>query len=147
MKKLNEGYLDRKLLLREIVQCRECENQLADRKRAAEGLRTKLKDYEKAVRELYLDKARGILSEREYLTISAGIADERKAAEKQLADAEKFLLDMTEQAGRTPEETLEQYLHPERLTREMTESLIDHVEVFQRIPGSRDVEVTIHWKF
>ena len=39
-----------------------------------------------------------------------------------------------------------QFIYP-NLTREMVETLIDHVNVGKRIKGTRDVPVEIHWNF
>ena len=49
--------------------------------------------------------------------------------------------------GDNRRELVEQYVKLEHLTREMVVTLIDHINVGKRIPGTRDVPIEIHWNF
>ncbi|OUP05619.1 hypothetical protein B5F35_16860 [Anaeromassilibacillus sp. An200] len=40
---------------------------------------------------------------------------------------------------------VEKYAHPDHLTREMEEILIDYITVGKRIRGTRNVPIGIHW--
>lgn len=58
-------------------------------------------------------------------------------------DGEEF---KTSSAG-SPGQLRKQHIRPDHLTREMTELLIDHIDVGRRIPGGRQVPVEIYWNF
>ena len=42
---------------------------------------------------------------------------------------------------------VERYVDLDHLTRDMVETLIDHIEVGKRIPGTKNVPIEIHWNF
>lgn len=52
----------------------------------------------------------------------------------------------TSSAG-SPGQLRKQHIRQDHLTREMTELLIDHIDVGRRIPGGRQVPVEIYWNF
>ena len=109
----------------------------------------KLTDFAKAIRELYLDKAKGLITEGDYMELSSGFVSDRERMEHLIADTERQLLAIDEKiaAGDNRRELIEQYTNLDHLTREMVETLIDYIVVDKRIPGTRDVPVEIHWNF
>ena len=109
----------------------------------------KILDCKKALRELYLDKVRGILTEEDYLDMTKAFSIEKQRMEEALELCRKQILEIEERqkAGGNGKELVEKYIHLEHLTREMVEALVDHVDVGRRISGSRDVSITIYWNF
>ena len=109
----------------------------------------KVDEYSKGIRELYMDKVKGLISESDYVDMSKGFTTERDRLERVIADGEKQLAEIEEKiaAGDNRRELIEQYTDLEHLTREIVETLIDYISVGKRIPGTRDVPIEIHWNF
>ena len=56
-------------------------------------------------------------------------------------------LDARIAAGDNRRAIIEKYINPTHLTREMVEILIDSISVGRRIAGTREVPITIYWRF
>lgn len=149
LKRLAEIYLDREALERGIVWGSDWEKEAAKVREMAAAYEKKTAEHAKALRELYLDKVRGILTEEDYLDMTKAFSIEKKRLEKALEMCREQLQEIEERkkAGENQKELVEKYIHMEHLTREMVEALIDHIDVGRRIPGSRDVPITIYWNF
>lgn len=109
----------------------------------------KAADFSKGIRELYLDKVKGLISESDYVEMSKDFTAEHDRLERVTAEAEKQLAEIEEKiaAGDNRRQIIEQYTNLEHLNREIVEILIDHISVGKRIPGTRDVPIEIHWNF
>ena len=108
----------------------------------------KIKEYAKAIRNLYLDKGRGILSEEDFLEMTREFTLEKRRMAGMLLQAKEELTEVEAriEAG-DAKELMQQYINVDHLTREMVEKLVDHINVGRRIPGTRTVPVEIHWNF
>ena len=149
LKRLAENYLDQEALEQGIQWDKEYEkqkNSVADRMNFYEK---KILDRKKALRALYLDQVRGILTEEDYLDMTRAFSIEKQRMEEALELCRKQILEIEERqkAGENRKELVETYIHMEHLTREMVEALIDHIDVGRRIPRSRDVPITVYWNF
>ena len=120
--------------------------QLAD---TLTAYRKKQEEYGKAIRDLYLDKSRGLISEEEYCTFSEDFSAQREQLRRIIDSAEQQIaaLDEKIKAGDNSRALIEQYTKAEHLTREMVEILIDHIVVGRRHPGMKRAPVEIHWNF
>ena len=109
----------------------------------------KVSEYTKGIRELYMDKVKGVITESDFLEMSEEFTSERTWLENAIVDAQKKLAELEEklEKGDNRRELIEQYTNLEHLTREMVETLIDYVSVGKRIPGTKNVPVEIHWNF
>ena len=128
------------------------DNLLGQKRRLLADIATyekKVKEYSRGIRELYLDKVKGVLSENDFLEMSEEFTSERTRLENAIAEGQKKLVEIEEKIkkGDNRRELIEQYTNLEHLTREMVETLIDYVSVGKRIPGTKDVPVEIHWNF
>lgn len=155
LNRLTAEYLDSDLLEAGIEFCdtlnQQRENLLAD----VAFYRKKQTEFTNALRELYLGKARGILSENDFLELSAEFTSEKKRLER-LTEETKLRLDETEEAiesdgalsdGDRRRAFIRQYVAPQRLNRETVETFVDYIAVGRRIPGTREVPIEIHWNF
>ena len=99
--------------------------------------------------ELYPDKVRGVLSEAEYLDLSKHFSAELQQQKRLITDAERKIIDLDARiaAGDNRRAIIEKYINPTHLTREMVEILIDSISVGRRIAGTREVPITIYWRF
>lgn len=109
----------------------------------------KAKECSKGVRELYMDKVKGLISEGDYVEMSKEFIADRDRLERAIADGKEKLAEIEEKiaAGDSRRERIEQYTALERLNREIVETLIDYISVGRRVSGTRDVPVEIYWNF
>ena len=107
----------------------------------------KAREYATGIRDLYLDKVRGLLSECDYLELSQNFAEDRSRIQALIEEKEKQLADVEEklEAGDTRRAIIEKYAHLDHLPREIVEILIDYITVGKRVPGTRNVPIEIHW--
>lgn len=109
----------------------------------------KLEEDTMLIRELYLDKAKGILSERDFLNLSKDFTNDRERLERLVGETQKQLgiIERKIQTGDDRRQLIRQYTNIEHLDRETVEAMIDHIRVGKRIPGTKNVPVEIHWNF
>lgn len=149
LNRLAREYLDKDELERNIEFCDNLKEQKARLLSDMATCEKKAGEYTKGIRELYMDKVKGLVSESDYVEMSKEFITERERLERALIDGQKRLADLEEKqaVGNNRRELVEQYSKLEHLTREMVETLIDYISVGKRIPGTRDVPVEIHWSF
>ncbi len=129
-----------------------CDNLQAQKKRLETDLSVyekKIEEYSKGIRELYMDKVKGLIDESDFAQMSKTFTSERSRLEKVIVDGQKQLSELTEKIaiGDNRRELVEKYRSFDHLTREIVEILIDYITVDKRIPGTRDVPIEIHWNF
>lgn len=141
---LNEEELERNLELPNALPAQK-QRLLEQRDR----IQAQLEEYQKGLRELYLDKVRGILSEEDFLSLSQDFSREKAQLEHRLEELEQHLEELEARiaAGDHRRELVQRYTHLEHLTREMVEVLIDYILVGRRQPGEAAPPVEIHWNF
>ena len=125
----------------QIQKARLQENLSVYEKRAAE--------YAKGLRELYMDKVRGVISEGDFLEMSKEFTREKERLEGLISSgkAQAAEIDARISAGDDRKALIERYTNPEHLTREMVEVLIDYITVGKRASGEKNPPVEIHWNF
>lgn len=102
-----------------------------------------------ALRSLYLDKVKGLLSEQDFHTLSCGFSDERARIAKEL-DALRAQLHTLEQRREQENDAsacIARYLPPSHLTRELVDFFLSSVDIGKRISGTRYVPIELHWNF
>ena len=145
LNRLSAVYLDRDELERQVQFCDSLQtrkNRLADDLAAYER---KLAEYSNGIRELYLDKVKGIITERDYLELSRDFSREKERLGRLAADAQKQLESLSD--GDSRRALIDRYTAPDHLTREMVEVLIDYITVGRRPAGAKAPPVVIHWNF
>lgn len=148
LNRLLEAYLDQEELERHMqwdTNLQKQKKRILENRNAYEK---KIKEYAKAIRNLYLDKGRGILSEEDFLEMTREFTLEKRRMAGMLLQAKEQLSEVEAriEAG-DAKELMQQYINVDHLTREMVEKLVDHINVGRRIPGTRTVPVEIHWNF
>jgi DNA invertase Pin-like site-specific DNA recombinase len=147
--RLNKQYLD----MDELERRAEWDSNLrGQEKKLTEDIlayKKKLDEYSKALRDLYMDKSRGIIPEQDYINISKSFADDKARIEHAMQESELQLKSIKDRisSGDNRRQTLEKFVHVERLSRDFVDTMIDYIEVERRIPGTHEVPITIHWKF
>ena len=149
LNKLSQEYLDKD----ELEQNVEFHSNVKEKKTALETqlatYQKKIEEDAKVIRELYLDKVKGILSENDFLNLSKDFTNDRERLEKLVIETQKQLdvIERKIQTGDNRRQLIEQYTNLEHLDRETVETLIDYILVGKRIPGTRNVPIEIHWNF
>lgn len=146
---ISEKYLNRDELERRLDFCNNLKEQKSALEKNIQTYRKKIEEYNKALRELYMDKVRGVISQDEYMDLSKHFSDEKNRQELIIADTETKIQNLDERiaAGDNRSSVIEKYINPQHLTREMVEILIDYISVGRRVAGTRDVPIEIHWNF
>ena len=147
--RLSAEYLDKDELERNIEFCGNLQKQKSRMQCDITAYEKKIAEYAKGLRELYLDKVKGLISENDFIELSKGFTTEKERLERVVLDGQNQLSEIEQkiEIGDNRRELIEQYLGIEHLNREIVETLIDHVSVSRRIPGTRDVPIEIHWNF
>ncbi len=149
LNRLSAEYLDKNDLERNIEFCSNLQSQkdailaniAAYEKRAAE--------LSKAIRELYLDKLKGLITASDYTEMSKDFVNDRDRLERLITDGHRQIeeIELKTEVGDSRRELIERYTNPEHLSRDMVEILIDYISVGRRIPQTHDVPIEIHWNF
>lgn len=149
LNKLAQEYLNKD----ELEQKVEFKSNLKQKKELLEceisAYQKKISEYTKGIRELYLDKVKGIISESDYLDLSKDFSTEKDRLENLVNETQKKLaiVESKIQVGDNRRKLIEQYTNLEHLDRETVEKLIDYILVGKRISGTNDTPIEIHWNF
>ena len=109
----------------------------------------RVRELSKGIRELYMDKVKGLISDADYAEMSKDFTDDRDRLEELISDGRRQIEEIEGKikAGDNRREIIERYTNLKHLNREMVEVLIDYISVGKRIPGTRSVPIEIHWNF
>ena len=142
-------YLDKDELERNIELCDNLQEQKSYMLANIATYQKKIEEYAKGIRELYMDKVKGLITESDFVELSKDFAKEKERLERVILDGEKQLAEIEQkiEAGDNRLERIEQYTSLAYLNREIVETLIDYVSIGKRIPGTRNVPIEIHWNF
>ncbi len=103
----------------------------------------------KALKNLYTDKIKGIITSDEFVEFSKGFHQEKENYQKNLDDYEEQLkeLNIKLKTSLNKEELLKKYQNINKLERIHVDTLIDYIEVGKRIPKTKDRVINIYWNF
>ncbi len=107
-------------------------------------------EYDRGLGQLYMDRARGILPERDFAQLQQDFFSRREQLELSAKVWRRRLQELEKKipaSESVQQDLLRQYTHPEQLDREIVTVMIDYISVGRRIPGTRTVPVEIHWNF
>lgn len=146
---LADEYLDKDELERGVELCDSLHDQKAQVKASISAYQKRITEYTKGIRDLYMDKVKGILSEEDYVEFSKAFASEKVRLEQLVIACQKQLEDLEErlEVGDNRRQIIEQYTNLKYLDRGIVEKLIDYIAVGKRIPGTREIPIEIHWQF
>ena len=147
--RLSAEYLDKDELEQNIEFCNDLQGQKKRLVSEIAAYNKKIAEYAKGIRDIYMDKVKGLISEGDFIDLSKDFSTEKDRLESMVADAEKKLseLDAKIETGDNRWELIGKYTNLEHLNREIVETLIDYISVGRRIPRTRNVPIEIHWNF
>ena len=149
VRKLNQTLLDQEKIARSIDFEAALKQQRAKAEAEQNAYQKKVDEFSEAIRQLYVDKASGLISPSDYFEMSEGFQLDKVKFEELVQSCEERIrdIDMRIEIGDNRTELLSHYVDLDHLTRNMTEVLIDHVEIGRRCKESGKVPVTIFWNF
>lgn len=149
LNRLSKEYLDKDEAEQSIEFCDSLQYQKKCLISNIAAYEKKIAEYAKGIRELYMDKVKGLITESDYLEMSKDFMSDRSRLEHVVTDTQKQLDEIEEKikVGDDRRELIEQYSNLKHLTLEMVNALIDYIVVDRRIPGTDQYPVEIHWNF
>ena len=149
LNRLSDEYLDMDELERNIEFCADLTAKKRAFKKDITAYQVKIEQFTKGIRDLYLDKVKGLISEADFVELSHDFTVQKERLEAQVQDCETQIaeIDAKIAVGDNRRELIEQYVGVEHLTREMVDILIDKIMVGKRIEGTRNVPIEIDWNF
>ena len=149
LNRLSKEYLNKDDLERKIEFCNNLQAQKDGILKNIATYEKRAQELSKGIRELYMDKVKGLISGADYTEMSKDFIADRDRLEKLISDGRKQIeeIEVKIEVGDNRREIIERYTNLKHLTREMVEILIDYISVGKRIPKTKDVPITIHWSF
>ena len=149
LNRLSKEYLNKDDLERKIEFCNDLQSQKDAILTNIAAYEKRVAELSKGIRELYMDKVKGLISGADYAEMSKDFIADRDRLERLIADCRRRAheLDVKLEVGDNRKEIIERYTNLKHLNREMVEILIDYISVGKRIPKTKDVPITIHWSF
>ena len=149
LNRLSAEYLDKNKLEQNI----KFNNDLKEKKRELasdiKSFKEKIKEYVNGIREIYLDKVKGVITESDYLDFSQNFTAEKAKLEQLVIDTQKQIeiIDKKIEDGDNRHQLIEQYTNLDHLDREIVEKLIDYILVGKKDPVTKEVPIEIHGNF
>ncbi len=152
LKAIMSEYLDMDAAERQIVVQDEDKNLLVLLRKDIVQYKDRQQEIDAAVKTLYLDRVKGILSPQDFVGLSAAFKAEVGDLEEKILNAERQIeaLKASERQVLSKRRILEQYVDFTELSYEMVNTLINYVEVGKREGDYRrgnKVPIVIHWNF
>jgi len=149
IKRLSKEYLDKDELERNVE---FCSNLFEEKKiiiSEISAYEKRIEEFSKGLKQLYIDKIKGIISEGNFIELSKDFSSEKERLETIIIKKQEELDDIENKiiAGDNRRELIEKYTNLEHLTREIVEVLIDYISVGKRFNKTESVPIEIHWNF
>ena len=149
LKRMSREFLDADEVAQKIEFAKDLKDKVKKLKAEVEMYKNLLSKASHAISECYVDKSNGDIDIDEYNTIVKTLRDNKIKYSKIIEDNEKLIDELNKRilAGDNRRELIEQYMDIKELDRETVETMIDHIVVGRRIPGTKNYPVEIHWNF
>lgn len=147
-----QSYFDKTSAEPNILISKQCENKKHKIKHEISGFEVKINNLKNAIKNTYIDKASGIISDQEYLEFREAFKEEICKLEKLVEDGKSQLelLNGEYKRNKSKEDILIKYGTIEKLDRDIMDTLIDYIEVGKcdkKVHRNDLPPITIHWKF
>lgn len=112
------------------------------------SLTVQMEKRSQALKNLYLDKVSGILTDGQFTDLNQSFLEEKSRLEQRFAKIEKELAD--QEKPKQPADLMErakELLKLETVPRELVVALVDKIEIGERNPDTGEQQVRITWKF
>ena len=121
-------------------------------KKELQAIRSESDSLKKAIRDLYMDKAKKIITENDFLFLKSGFDEELEQKEKRELALNDKLKKIATSADKIKNkmDILEQYKNIDHLDRVIIDNLIDYIEIGRsekKIHKNDLPPINIHWSF
>ena len=149
LKRLSQKYLDMDELERSVQFSSNIQNQREQIIRNLKVYEKRIEECSRGIRDLYMDKVKGLLEDADFVELSASFRSDRDHLAELVKSSQETLQELDErlQAGDNRRELIERYTNIDHLTREMVDILIDHIVIYRRDPETKKVPIEIYWNF
>jgi len=149
LKKLTEKYLDMDELEKNVVFNQKLEEKIQNIENQLKEYQSKMCNCSNGIKTLYLYKVRGIITENDFIELSADLHKDKSTYEKLISELSMQLAEIKQRHNNmtSDREQLEKYLELEHLTHDIVNQLIDFISVGKRDPETKEIPIEINWKF
>lgn len=149
LNRMSREFLDMDETAQKIEFAKNLKDQVKKLKAEVEKYKKLLSNAAHAISECYVDKSNGEIDIDEYNMIVKNLRDDKIKYGKIIENDEKLINELNKRilAGDNRHELIEQYVDVKELDRETVETMIDHIVVGRRIPGTKNYPVEIYWNF
>lgn len=149
LRKLTAKYLDKPALEKNIRFIDYNSEQINYLRKELLRYENKISDNSRCIQQLYLDKAKGIISEKNFVDLSVFFNAEIEKFEALAINIRHRISDLDTLADQplSPVKIAEKYTNCDRLSNDIVSFFIDKIYIGKRIPGTRNVPIEIHWNF
>lgn len=148
LNKLIDEYYDEDMLDANVHIKNRAEDKLKQLKKLYSSYEKKLQEQREIAKNLYMDKAKGIISEREFLEFSKDFRQSIDDIENQLTNYQAQIdqLKQLQSNETSKKEIIGKYRNLESLNRQIVDELIDVIYVSHKDPETNTQDVQIQWK-
>lgn len=146
---LSEELLDEEMLEEGIDPFADLRVQKTQIESKVASLQKNIEQNHAAMRSMYLDKVKGIISASEYADHILAISEEKSDYEKQVTELTEHIeqIEATLSIHNNKKLIASQYVGTRILSKEMVSILIDYILVGRKDPLTKETPVEIHWNF
>ena len=146
---LSEELLDKEMLEDGVDPFADLREQEEEIETTIKRLNRSIEQDHFAMRAMYMDKVKGIISESEYIEQAVKVTEEKIAFEKQVTELTEQLTQIQTTLAIHENKKLitRQYVGTRKLSKEMVSILIDYILVGRTDPLTKETPVEIHWNF
>jgi site-specific DNA recombinase len=147
LKRFIEELVDENLLAEQIQCTSTMEKRLESLKANATTYGEKAAELSGRIKELYIDKTKGIISEETFIELYGGFAKEKQHLENLVEDTKRQIeeYERRSKAIHDRKQIVREYLNIKHLSREIVVELIDHIVIGRKDPTTREIPMEIHW--
>ena len=149
LKDLIDEYLNKSELTRRLEFSDKTQASINKCKSTLQAYQRRFDECSKAVKDLYLDKTRGIITEDDFIGLSKDFHTERDRLKLSIESTENELSALNDRLNTSDDKAdlLAKYLDVKTLTREHVDTLIEMIYIGQTNPETKERPVEIHWNF
>ncbi len=149
LKKLLNLYAQKDMIEKDISFTNKLKSKKCELSKQLESFKKNVEEKNKCIKDLYLDKSRGLISQFDYCNLYEEFSNDRERLNNVIAKLQNEILHINEnQATKNDHKYIvDKYINIEKLTRPIVEQLIDYILIGKRIKGTKNVPVEIHWNF
>lgn len=146
---LVKEYFDVKQAEEQLVLKNNLESKEKALQKNMEKERQKCIEIHNALKMLYLDKSKGVITSEDYGAFSEGFHADIKSCNDIISNIEQQLYDIQvkKRENKSKKDILMKYTNVTELDREMLDVLIDYIEIGKKMNKDKPTPVIIHWNF